>query len=276
MQLTEQQINDIVEGKVAIPALSPYHFYGELDKIFAKARVDQNFTRIENGEEFYQLADGRFISDHFLILKDKGEMIILHNEAGYDPSLRATPNFPLLLEKFFKPLNKDEEIESAKANARYVYRVRLLRSYMHIFGDPAHRDLHLTQEVSEEDFLKLQEDFDALNPEVFDTIELLEQTIGNQSDNGPVYKLMKVEGAYTVVVEESQYLSFQIILGQKEGRRLYSFISHNRFTGSNLNMKELYEKLTKNSLPNELKRIIAYAYTLAVGNWKNDEDIGTT
>lgn len=268
MQLTEQQINDIVEGKVVIPALSPYHFYGELDKIFAKARADQNFTRIENGEEFYQLADGRFISDHFLILKDKGEMIILHNEAGYDPSLRATPNFPLLLQKFFKPLNKDEEIENAKANTRHMYRVRLLRSYMHIFGDPAHRDLHLTQEVSEEDFLKLQEDFDSLNPEVFDTIDLLEQAINHQSVNGPIYKLMKVEGVYTVVVEESQYLSFQIMLGQKEGRRLYSFISHNRFTGGNLNMKELYEKVTNKPLSIELKRIISYAY-IAAGNFKH-------
>lgn len=271
MQLTEQQINDIVEGKVAIPALSPYYFYGELDKIFAKARADQNFTCIENGEEFYQLADGRFISDHFLILKDKGEMIILHNEAGYDPSLRATPNFPLLLQKFFKPLNKDEEIENVKGDTQHMYRVRLLRSYMHIFSDPAHRELHLTQEVSEEDFLELQKDFDGLNPEVFDTVDLLEQTLNQQSDNGPICKLMKVEGAYIVVVEESQHLSFQIMLGQKEGRRLYSFISNNRFTNGNLNMKELYEKLTNQPLPNELKRIIAYAYKLAIGNMKHDK-----
>lgn len=271
MQLTEQQINDIVEGKVAIPALSPYHFYGELDKIFTKARADQNFTRIENGEEFYQLADGRFISDHFLILKDKGEMIILHNEAGYDPSLRATPNFPLLLQKFFKPLNKNEEIENVKADTQHIYRVRLLRSYMHIFSNPAHRDLHLTQEVSEEDFLKLQKDFDGLNPEVFDTVDLLEQTINQQSNNGPICKLMKVEGVYTVVVEESRDLSFQIMLGQKEGRRMYSFISNNRFTSGNLNMKELYEKLTNQPLPNELKRIIAYAYKLAIGNTRHDK-----
>lgn len=271
MQLTEQQINDIVEGKVAIPALSPYYFYGELDKIFAKARADQNFTHTENGEEFYQLADGRFISDHFLILKDKGEMIILHNEAGYDPSLRATPNFPLLLQKFFKPLNKDEEIENVKGDTQHMYRVRLLRSYMHIFSDPAHRELHLTQEVSEEDFLELQKDFDGLNPEVFDTVDLLEQTLNQQSDNGPICKLMKVEGAYIVVVEESQHLSFQIMLGQKEGRRLYSFISNNRFTNGNLNMKELYEKLTNQPLPNELKRIIAYAYKLAIGNMKHDK-----
>lgn len=271
MQLTEQQIDDIVEGKLNIPALSRYHFYAPLDAIFAKAQADQNFIHIPDNSEIFNLPDGRFVSTHFLIFKDQGELMVFHNEAGHDETLRATPGFMKLIHKFFKPVKKGEEIEAGKHNARFIYRGRLLRSYIHVFGDPVDRDLMLMDAISEEDYLRLQEDFEVLKPQVFNTLEMLEADIANEPQFGLTYKLIKVEGVYNVVVEESQNLGFQIMVGESEGRRIYSFLSHNRFSQTNLNMKELYENITKQSLPNELKRIIAFAYTLATGKMNHDK-----
>lgn len=271
MQLDTQQIEDIVEGKLSIPALRCHHFYAELDKIFIKAKADNNFIYIKEPINLCKLEDGRYVSDHYLIFKDQGELMIFHREAGYEDTLKATPGFHKLMLKFFKPVNPGEKIEQHAG----VYIARLLRSYLHVFAQPLGDTLTLMQAISDEDFATLEKDFKQLRPTCFETLEALESSVASQMNNSPTIKIIEVEGVYTAVVEESHLKGFQIMVGQHQGDYVYSFLS--KCPGqANLDMKQLYEKLTNQPLPNELKRIIAYAYKLAIGNTKHEQSCKNT
>lgn len=265
MQLTEQQMDDVLQGKTPIRALRRHHFYMELDKVFIKARNDSAFKKIDDNTHLSDLPDGRFISPHLLVLKLGSEMMVFHREEGYEDSLRATANYTRVMGTYFSPMNKGEKLV---VKDQHMIHARLLRSYMHVFNPPIDYSDSLSTIIPLEDYERLKDDFDKAGVTHFDNLDTLDGYVKLTAPKLGTFEILELDGVYTLVIEESNTYGLQILLTNKNGRCVYNFISHNLSRAQELNIAELYEKVTNKPLSIELKRIISYAY-IAAGNFKH-------